>query len=69
MRLRIYEDRKGALLLDADFEPRDCHDLRLTEANWAAHVAYFGGALAIYDTLNKEYGPRCRLEPVYPAYP
>jgi hypothetical protein len=68
VRFRIYEERKGALLLDADFERMGCHDFHLTEANWANHVAYFSSALAIYDTLSAEYGPRCRLEPVYPAY-
>ncbi len=69
IRFRIYEERKGALLLDADFERRDCRSFRLTEANWVNRIAYFSSALAIYDTLNPEYGPRCRLEPVYPAYP
>lgn len=67
-RFRIYEARRGNLLLDADFEYRDCDAFRLTEANWTEHIINFGYALELGHTPEAEYGPRCRLEPVYPAY-
>ncbi len=68
MRFRIYEARRGKLLLDADFEHRDCHGWRLTESNWAEHVVSFGYALELTHEPDAAPGSRCRLEPVYPAY-
>lgn len=67
-RFRIYEARRGDLLLDADFEHRDCDAFRLTEANWTEHIISFGYALELNHKSGAEYGPRCRLEPIYPAY-
>lgn len=68
MRFRIYEDRRGKLLLDADFEHRDCNGVRLTESSWMNHVMSFGYALELEHPPDAKYGPRCRLEPVYPAH-
>jgi hypothetical protein len=68
MRFRIYEARRGKLLLDADFEHRDCNGWRLTDSDWAEHVQSFGYALELAPESDTTRGPRCRLEPVYPAY-
>jgi len=65
-RFRIYRDWNGDLILDANFEYKDCDKFRLTKSNWDEHVAYFGNAIELF---NKQgYNERCRLEPIYPAY-
>ena len=64
-RFRIYRDWNGDLLLDADFEYKNCNDFRLTESNWKEHVAYMGEALEIYEKSNVG---GCRLIPVYPVF-
>ena len=56
------------MLLDADFEHRDCGGFRLTESNWTEHIVAFGYALELEHPPDSAYGPRCRLEPVYPAH-
>ena len=67
-RFRIYESRRGELVLDADFECRGCNGFCVTETNWVENVAFFESALELNNLSEAEYGPRCRLVPVYPAY-
>ncbi len=66
IRLRIYRDWSGELILDADFVSKNCNNLHLTKANWNKYIDYFDGT-KIYSKiqLNSSY---CQLIPVFPAY-
>lgn len=66
IRFRIYRDWNGDLILDADFEYKDCNEFRLSESNWSEYVSYFGNAIELMD--KEGINARCRLEPIYPAY-
>jgi hypothetical protein len=66
VRFKIFRDWNGDLILDADFEYRDCNKLHLTMENWIEYVAYFGTGIELMN--NKEIKQGCRLEPIYPAY-
>jgi len=66
VRFRIYRDWNGDLILDADFEYKDCNDFRLTNSNWTEYIAYFGNTIELMDKAG--INERCRLEPIYPAY-
>lgn len=65
-RFRIYRDWNGDLILDADFQYKDCDTFRLTKTNWIKHIAYFESTLEIYESSNE--GFRCHLSPIYPVY-
>ena len=66
IRLRIYRDWNGELILDADFVSENCNDLLLTKTNWSEYIDYFDGT-KIYSKI--QVGSRyCRLIPVFPAY-
>lgn len=65
VRFRIYQDWNGELILDADFNYRNCDNLKLTNSNWAEYISYFDESLKINETSNTN---KCRLEPIYPAY-
>lgn len=66
LRFRIYRDWNGDLILDADFEYKDCNEFRLSKSNWKEYVAYFGNSIELMD--KEGINSRCRLEPIYPAY-
>lgn len=66
IRLRIYRDWNGKLILDADFVSENCNDLPLTKTNWSEYVDYFDGT-KIYTKI--QVGScYCRLIPIFPAY-
>ena len=66
IRLRIFRDWNGELLLDADFVPEKCNDLPLTKTNWSEFIDYFDGT-KIY--INYQGGSSsCQLIPIFPAY-
>lgn len=66
IRLRIYRDWNGELILDADFVSENCKNLHPTVANWNKYIDYFDGT-KIYskNQLDSSY---CRLVPVFPVY-
>ena len=66
IRLRIYRDWNGELILDADFVSENCKDLHLTVANWNEYIDYFDGT-KIYSKTQLD-SSCCRLFPVFPAY-
>ena len=66
IRLRIFRDWNGKLILDADFVYENCDDLQLTETNWSKKIEYFDGT-KIYSKI-QEGSSYCRLIPIFPAY-
>lgn len=66
-RFRVYRDWNGDLILDADFEYKDCNEFRLTESNWSKCIGDFiNGNIGVYVDCNENI--KCRLEPIYPAH-
>lgn len=65
-RFRIFRDWNGNLILDADFEYKNCNGFYLTENNWTEYVAYFGNSLEFFN--KPEINESCRMDPVYPVY-
>lgn len=66
IRLRIYRDWNGELILDADFVSENCDDLQLTKTNWNKNIDFFDG-IAIY-CKNDVGGGYCKFNPILPAY-
>jgi len=66
IRLRIYRDWNGDLILDADFVSENCNNLQLTEENWNEFISYFDGK-KIYSKIQSD-SSYCRFVPVFPAY-
>jgi hypothetical protein len=67
VRFRIYRDWNGDLLLDADFEYKNCGSFRLTSSNWVKCVGdYINGNIGIH--INCEDNNKCYLEPKYPLH-
>lgn len=63
IRLRIYRDWDGELILDADYVPHNCNNLFFTEADWEKHFNYFDGTKFYIKNQCS-----CQLTPVYPLY-
>ena len=66
IRLRIYRDWNGDLILDADFVSENCNNLQLTKENWNEFISYFDGK-KIYSKIQSD-SSYCRFGPVLPAY-
>lgn len=66
IRLRIYRDWNGDLILDADFVSENCNNLQLTKENWNEFISYFDGK-KIYSKIQSD-SSYCRFVPVFPAY-
>lgn len=66
IRLRIYRDWNGDLILDADFVSENCINLQLTKENWNEFISYFDGK-KIYIKIQSD-SSYCRFVPVFPAY-
>ncbi len=66
IRLRIYRDWNGDLILDADFVSENCNNLHLTKENWNEFVSYFDG-IKIYSNIQSD-SSYCRFSPVFPVY-
>ena len=66
IRLRIYRDWNGKLILDADFVSENSNGLPLTKTNWSEYIDYFDGT-KIYSKIQVG-SSYCRLIPIFPAY-
>jgi len=66
IRLRIYRDWNGDLILDADFVSENCNNLQLTKENWNEFISDFDGT-KIYSKIQSD-SSYCRFVPVLPAY-
>ena len=67
VRFKIYRDWNGELVLDADFESKDCTNYRITKNNWIECSGDFiNGDIGIH--VDCDSNLKCRLEPIYPAY-
>lgn len=66
IRLRIYRDWNGDLILDADFVSENCNNLQLTKENWNEFISYFDGK-KIYSKIQSD-SSYCQFVPVFPAY-
>jgi hypothetical protein len=69
IRFRIYYDRMGDLIFDANFIYENCSDFQLTQANWSEYIVGFDGNNLETCIKSKSDSSRyCQLIPVFPAY-
>lgn len=67
IRLRIYHDTTGDLIIDSDFLPPKDYQLHLTTSNWHKYIGFFDGSKLITDVI-KENNNHLTLTPILPAY-
>lgn len=60
-RFKVYRDYDGALLLDANFQPKGCEQLIISKSNWSSEIEHFINESIVLNS-------KCRLIPIYPAY-
>lgn len=67
IRLRLYTDWSGELIVDADYVSGNCESIHLSNDNWSDIISFFDGSI-VYSTVIKSKGHYCTFEPVYPVY-
>ncbi|MGL5317376.1 MAG: hypothetical protein ACRC9Q_01545 [Bacteroidales bacterium] len=67
IRLRLYTDWSGELVVDADYVSGNSENIYLSNDNWSDIISFFDGSI-IYSTVMKSNGHYCTFEPIYPVY-
>lgn len=68
IRLRIYRDWNGDLLLDADFVTENGSNLQWTKDNWSEYISFFDGNVCGVSSKIAKDSIACRLIPISPVY-
>lgn len=68
VRLRIYRDSNGELVLDSNFHSSTCQNTQVTKMNWNKIITSYDGESLNINGTNAAGGIGCQLEPITPAY-